>query len=87
MSNMPRTDKRQVGLRLSLELCFKVRAAFARPDDCHESDAFIRALEEGTRDVTLPKKAYEEIAEQIRMNELRRRNMLIKRRHGTCRKS
>ena len=49
-------------------LCRKVKVAFAREGDKHESDAFIRALEEATRNTVLTEADYEAIAAEVRAN-------------------
>lgn len=73
MANMPKTSKRQVALRLDLDLCRCIEVKFGRKYDTSKSTAFIRALEDATRDVQLSSKDYKIIAEEIRLNELKRR--------------
>lgn len=68
MPNKPNVNNRQVGLRPSIELCRKVKVGFGREDDRHESDAFIRALEEATRNVVLTVADYDAIAAEVRAN-------------------
>ena len=75
MANAPKVTKRQKGLRIDLELDAKVRYGFSRPGDKDDTPAYIRALEEATRNVELPAEAYEEIAAKKRANEAKR--------HGT----
>lgn len=73
MPNKPNVNNRQVGLRVSVELCRKVKVGFGRDGDKHESDAFIRALEEATRDVILTVADYDAVAAEVRANKNRRR--------------
>lgn len=72
MPNKPNINNRQVGLRVSIELCRKVKVGFGRDSDRHESEAFIRALEEATRDVILTVADYEAVAAEVRANKERR---------------
>ena len=72
MANSPKVSKRQIGIRSELELCFKVKRAFGRPEDRHESDAWIRMAEEATRDILLTAEDYDAIAEAIRKNQSKR---------------
>lgn len=73
MPNKPNVNNRQVGLRVSVELCRKVKVGFGRDGDKHESDAFIRALEEATRDVSLTTADYDAIAAEVRANKEHRK--------------
>lgn len=75
MPNKPNVNNRQVGLRPSVELCRKVKVGFGRAGDKHESDAFIRALEEATRDVVLTEADYDAIAAEVRANRTHREEM------------
>ena len=68
MPNKPNVNNRQVGLRVSVELCRKVEVGFGRDGDTYKSEAFIRALEEATRDVALTVADYEAIAAEVRAN-------------------
>jgi len=72
MPNKPNVNNRQVGLRPTIELCRKVKVGFGREGDRHESDAFIRALEEATRDVVLTVADYDAIAAEVRANRKHR---------------
>ena len=72
MPNKPNPNNRQVGLRPSVELCRKVKVAFAREGDKHESEAFIRALEEATRNTVLTEADYDAIAAEVRANRAHR---------------
>lgn len=60
--------------RIDLHLCKAVEIKYLRPDDKDLGTAYIRALEDATRDVKLTAKDYQEIAEEIRRNELKRRD-------------
>ena len=68
MPNKPNANNRQVGLRVSVELCRKVEVGFGREGDLHKSEAFIRALEEATRNVVLTVADYEAVAAEVRAN-------------------
>ncbi len=72
MPNKPNPNNRQVGLRPSVELCRKVKVGFSREGDKYESDAFIRALEEATRNVVLTEADYDAIAAEVRANRAHR---------------
>lgn len=72
MPNKPDPNNRQVGLRVSVELCRKVKVGFGRDGDKYESQAFIRALEEATRDIELVAADYDAIAAEVRANESHR---------------
>ena len=74
MANMGKTSKRQVAIRLDLHLCRAVEKKFRRKDDTSEVTAYIRALEDSTRDVLLTAEDYKVIAKQIEANELKRKN-------------
>ncbi len=58
MSGEGDCDKRLVHLRVPLETCRAVEKGFARPGDTAKSTAFIRALEEATRDIRLTPEDY-----------------------------
>lgn len=68
MSNEGDVDKRQVGLRADLDLCRKVEKKYARPEDDNKSVAFIRALEDATRNVRLDAADYDAIAAEAHAN-------------------
>lgn len=70
----------QIGLRMSLELAWKVRTKYGRPGDLFVSAAFIRALEEVTQGVMLQKQIYDRIAEQVHRNLQRREERKRKKR-------
>lgn len=72
MANMPNVHNRQIGLRPSIELCRKVEKKFAKNSDAAGSLAYIRALEEATRDVLLSAKDYQAIAREASANEAAR---------------
>ena len=72
MPNEPNISDCQIGLRMSLELSWKVRVKYGRPGDRFASEAFVRALEEVTQGVMLQKQIYDRIAEQVRYNLQRR---------------
>lgn len=74
MANMGKTTKRQVAIRLDLHLCRAVEKKFHRADDTSDVVAYIRALEDSTRDVVLTANDYKVIAKQIEANELKRKN-------------
>lgn len=77
MPNEPNISDCQIGLRMSLELSWKVRVKYGRPGDRFASEAFVRALEEVTQGVALQKQIYDRIAEQVRYNRERRRQQAI----------
>lgn len=68
MSNQPSPDKRQVGLRIDLDVCKRVEKKYSQPDDVTRSVAYIRALEDATREVQLTAEDYEEILAEARRN-------------------
>lgn len=72
MSNMPDINKRQVSTRVDIELCRKVEKEFSRHDDKSKNIAFIRALEEATRDIQLDDQDYKLIAKEIKANKAKR---------------
>jgi len=72
MSNMPDTNKRQVSTRIDIETCRKVEKTFARPGDKSKNLAFIRALEDATRDVVLTEEDYEIILAEVKANKQKR---------------
>lgn len=74
MPNKPSVNNRQVGLRVSVELCRKVKVGFGRDGDKHESEAFVRALEEATRDVILTVADYDAVAAEVRANKEHRKH-------------
>ena len=73
MANMPNVNNRMIGLRPPIELCRKVERKYLRDDDRGNSVAYIRALEDATRDVRLTTKDYSEIAAEARRNAQRRK--------------
>ena len=75
MPNKPNVNNRQVGLRVSIELCRKVKVGFGREGDKYESEAFIRALEEATRNVALTTADYDAISAEVRANQSHRDGM------------
>lgn len=68
MPNKPDPLNKQVGLRVSVQLCRKISVGFSKPSDRFESQAFIRALEEATRDVVLTVEDYQKIASEVQAN-------------------
>ena len=74
MANMGKTTKRQVAIRLDLHLCRAVEKKFKRDTDTSDVVAYIRALEDSTRDVVLTANDYKIIAAAIEANEEKRRN-------------
>lgn len=73
MANMPKTTKRQVSIRLDLHTCRAVEKKFAKPGDKSEVVAYIRAIEDATRDVLLTADDYRIIAAQVEANENKRK--------------
>lgn len=74
MANMGKTSKRQVAIRLDLHFCRAVEKKYRRDDDASDVTAYIRALEDSTRDVVLSAADYKIIAKQIEANEQKMRN-------------
>ena len=74
MSNMGKTTKRIVAIRLDIHICKAVERKYRLPEDKDKSTCFIRALEDATRHVNLTAEDYVEIAAEIRANEAKRRN-------------
>lgn len=68
MSNEGDIDKRQVGIRVDLDVCRKVEKKFSLPEDSTRSVAFIRALEEATRGVRLTAEDFKIIAAEAEDN-------------------
>ena len=73
MANMPNVNNRQIGLRPSIELCRKVEKKYLKAGDSGKSLAYIRALEDATRDVLLTAKDYQAIAREAKANERARK--------------
>lgn len=66
-------DKRQVSLRVRIELVRKTVKSFGREEDGKDvSPSIVRALEEATRDVELTPEEYREIGEEIDRNRTKR---------------
>lgn len=74
MANMGKTNKRQIAVRLELTVCRAVEKKFKKPTDTDDVTAYIRALEEATRDVILTAQDYKIIQQQIVANENARKN-------------
>lgn len=74
MANMGKTNKRQIAVRLELTVCRAVEKKFKKPGDASDVIAYIRALEEATRDVILNANDYKIIQHEIEENELNRKN-------------
>ena len=72
MSNEGDLDKRKVNIRLRIETCEKVLKKYKLPEDAGDSHAFVRALEDATRDVALTPDDYEAITAEVRENYRRR---------------
>lgn len=72
MSNMPDPTKRQVSTRIDIETCRKVEKTFSRPGDKSKNLAYIRALEDATRDVILDEADYEIILAEVKANKQKR---------------
>lgn len=54
MGSEGKTSKRQVGLRVPLEICRAVEKKFYRPEDGdQDGPAFVRALDFATQDIVL----------------------------------
>ena len=75
MANMGKTTKRQVAIRLDIDLCVAVEKKYSMPKDENKVTAYIRALEDATRDVILSSSDYKRIAEEVRANELKRKGV------------
>lgn len=73
MANTPDINKKQVGLRLDLELCQKVEKHFTRDGDKNATLAYVRALEEATRKVKLDLHDFEIIHERAARNAAKRK--------------
>lgn len=73
MSNMPDVNKRQVSIRVEIDLCRKVEKEFTRPGDKSKNLAYIRALEEATRKIKLDADDYALITQEVKANEAKRR--------------
>jgi hypothetical protein len=74
MPNMGKTSKRQVAIRLDLHLCRAVEKKYRFEDDTTDVVAYVRALEDATRDVILTSEDYEMIAAQVAKNEAKRKS-------------
>lgn len=72
MANMGKTNKKQIAVRLELTTCRAVEKKFKKSGDTSDVVAYIRALEEATRDVILTKEDYKIIQRQIEENEIER---------------
>lgn len=72
MPNKPDINKTQVGLRVPLELSAAVLRGFSRKGDKADSTAFIRALEEATRNITLTADDLIEIGKKAKQNAAKR---------------
>lgn len=73
MSNMGKTTKRLVAMRLDLHLCHAVERKYRLADDTDKATCYVRALEDATRNVKLTAADYVSIAAEIRENEAKRR--------------
>lgn len=72
MGNEGKLDKRQVGLRIPLEICHKVQKGYSLPTDADATSAFIRALDEATKDIELTSADMDIIKAEIAANEAKR---------------
>lgn len=72
MANCPDINKRRVHIRVELDVCAKVKKAFGRVGDKNENLAFARALEESVRGVELDAEDWQAIADEARMNQIKR---------------
>lgn len=79
MSNEGDLDKRKINIRVRIETCKKVLKKYGLPDDTGDSAAFVRALEDATRNVALLPEDYEAIAAEVQANLDKR---MAKRRAG-----
>jgi len=61
-------DKERARLGIPLRISFKVRRYFSKPGDRSDVDAYIRALEEATRNFELTKEDYEAIGAIVEAN-------------------
>ena len=75
MANMGKTTKRQIAIRLDIDLCVAVEKKYSQPNDTNKVTAYIRALEDATRDVILSSRDYQIIAAEVRANELKRKGL------------
>ena len=80
MSNMGKTTKRLMALRLDLHICKAVERKYRLATDTDKTTAYIRALEDSSRGVKLTPEDYIEIAAEIRANEAKRRKLATKKR-------
>ncbi len=72
MSNEPNTDKRQLSLRIDLDVCKRVERKYTLPGDTGRVTAYLRALEDATREVVLTPEDYEAMREESRQNMIKR---------------
>lgn len=72
MSNEGDIHKRQVGIRLPLNVCRRVEKKFGRTDDTSKAVTFIRALEIVVKDVELTPEDYALIEDEVRKNQHKR---------------
>lgn len=79
MSDEGDLDKRKVNIRIRIETCEKVLKKYKLPDDDGDARAFVRALEDATRNVSLTPADYEAITAEVRANYKKR---MAKRRSG-----
>lgn len=68
MSNEGDLDKRKINIRVRIETCEKVIKKYGLPDDTGDAAAFVRALEDATRNVALLPEDYEAITAEVRDN-------------------
>ena len=72
MANMGKVTKRQIAIRLDIDQCVAVEKKYLHKGDKNKVIAYIRAIEDATRDVVLTYRDYLKIAEEVRANEMKR---------------
>ncbi len=69
MSNMRKTNKKQLNLNMPLEVYYKCDKFRERVGKKHVGEAAVMLLEDATRDIELTADDYKAIEEEIRKNE------------------
>ena len=72
MANRPDINKRQCGIRLRIELLKKIEQ-LAKRNNRSAFDELAVVLEYATRNVVLSSKDYEDIANEVKRNEAKRK--------------
>ena len=72
MANEGKTSKIVVSMRIELQLCAMVERKYKHKEDKDNAVAYVRALEDATRDVLLTAEDYRKIAAQVAKNEAKR---------------